>query len=71
MTENGKPIPGKGDHKIGAPDDLKACPFCGGRASLYRGDDTRGRVECDDCRARIIYTDPASAVVRWNMRVCA
>lgn len=57
-------------------DKLKACPFCGGNASIYEvsadGEDFAGYiVSCDDCGcSTTAYDFKDDAVLCWNKREC-
>ncbi len=52
-----------------APDDLLACPFCGGEASVSEGSKKGGEpwwyIECIDCAST------AESVDVWNKRTYA
>lgn len=46
---------------------LKKCPFCGGEAEVYLGDDWY--VECTHCCASVShYVSEADAIAVWNRR---
>lgn len=49
---------------------LKPCPFCGGRATLERGDveSWDWGVLCRGCTASVGSDDKEEAVERWNRR---
>lgn len=47
---------------------LKKCPFCGGEAEVYLGDDWY--VECKSCLANTThYSFESEAIAAWNQRV--
>lgn len=48
---------------------LKPCPFCGGEARLYSGEDDFA-VEHNGCDACFdaVFNDAASAITAWNTR---
>lgn len=50
-------------------DELKACPFCGGKAHLFGIGKTLW-VECEseDCVGTHIYRTPQQAIDVWNRR---
>lgn len=46
---------------------LRACPFCGGKASLLAGNDTT-TVQCSECHAGVEEDSSQDAVAKWNHR---
>lgn len=49
--------------------DLKPCPFCGGKASMRLYYSGRFGVECDECRVRgRVFDDDSDAAEMWNTR---
>lgn len=59
------------------PEELKPCPFCGGKAEFEytpwdeetgTGDDGSGRVECQKCHVEMVGFDRTDAEDRWNRR---
>lgn len=56
-----------------AENELKPCPFCGGKAwstPIYKlhSEKTRCIVKCTKCNAMIEYRDEKSAIESWNRR---
>ena len=55
-------------------EDLKLCPFCGGKAYLHDIDSIQGTgpafVECGTCSVIVESSDgsPESAITAWNRR---
>lgn len=51
--------------------ELKPCPFCGGKASIYRNwfDDTYSAQCCVCGNTTLRCFDRKTAVLRWNNRV--
>ena len=53
-------------------EELKSCPFCGGKAGIftgYSGCEKVYRVECTRCRGRSRENELKSTVIRaWNRR---
>lgn len=53
-------------------EELKKCPFCGGKAKIYKSFDyvSKYRVECTKCWAHTPnYDKPKKAFEAWNRRV--
>ena len=51
--------------------DLKPCPFCGGDAKEFTGEDAaphRWTVECDSCGAHVGSDTRHKARAKWNRR---
>lgn len=50
-------------------EELKACPFCGGKADLHRFTRSRYSVDCSDCDAGMTgFASESEAVAAWNSR---
>lgn len=55
-------------------EELKPCPFCGGRANCYQGEDWTVNpfpffVRCDDCKAETQHCSKIEyAIAAWNRR---
>jgi len=51
-------------------EELKPCPFCGGKASIRLFYGVRYGVFCDCCDARVggLYIEKADAIDAWNRR---
>lgn len=53
-------------------EELKKCPFCGGKAKIYKSFDyvSKYRVECTKCEmCSPIYNKSEEAIEVWNRRV--
>lgn len=54
-------------------EDLKPCPFCGGKAKVLgtKYEDGEYYIVCEKCRVRMgSYSNPEDAIADWNRRVC-
>lgn len=52
-------------------EELKPCPFCGGDAKEFTGEDAaphRWTVECDSCGAHVGSDTRYKARAKWNLR---
>ena len=49
-------------------EQLKSCPFCGGKPSDYQWIAGGYEVECDDCHASVPGRSKIEAVQAWNRR---
>lgn len=51
-------------------ENLKPCPFCGGRAKLVVQFGDEFMVLCPNCEAQTNFHDKEGAIAAWNRRVC-
>ena len=51
-------------------ENLKPCPFCGGKAELFgTGKDGIFYVECLECDVDSNFDTPEEAITAWNRRI--
>jgi Lar family restriction alleviation protein len=53
-------------------EELKPCPFCGGRAEFYKTlveGSTAGWVQCTNCGVNFLTKERDEAIAAWNRRV--
>jgi len=49
-------------------ENLKPCPFCGGKAKEIHASEKVSYVICSGCRAQCGYSRTGEAVAEWNKR---